>query len=247
MGELLGALGLAWPRLVIYPGGLSALVASWLLARWLAWCLRQPSPVVRPVQPGAIGDLLAPLLALSLLPLAPAASFPYGLDLIVALALLEWPHARHHLASDDQHSYLERCWPLLLAAAGLAVASRGLDLSRLLRWPQSLPHQGLLISSSLLWLVSLPGWLGAAPTSWPLRLRSLGLVWLGSLPLLGGLAALRPDALTPAVAAWILPGVASLISAGLVGVACLLPVQARAWLIYALALLVVGLIAWGLI
>ena len=93
MSELLGALGLAWPRLLLYPGGAFALGAGWLLAAWLSGCAGRP--VAPPSAPGP-GDLLAalpPLAAIALMPLAPARSFPYGLDLVIALTLLEWPRA----------------------------------------------------------------------------------------------------------------------------------------------------------
>lgn len=35
MGELLGTSGLAWPRLLVYPGGVTVLLLAWLVGRWL--------------------------------------------------------------------------------------------------------------------------------------------------------------------------------------------------------------------
>ncbi|MBX0330043.1 hypothetical protein K2Z83_20450 [Oscillochloris sp. ZM17-4] len=79
MGELLGALGLAWPRLLIYPGGLSALGLAWLLSRWMVVGKRPSPPAPLPLRRErgvVIIDALPPLLALALLPLPPARGFP---------------------------------------------------------------------------------------------------------------------------------------------------------------------------
>lgn len=102
-------LGLAWPRLLFYPGGLSALGLAWVLD-----CLRvyiadrsvsslphtHEGAAVTLTDRGAWGgpacllDLsagVAPLLIMSLLPLPQSGYFAYTPDLLVALTLLEWP------------------------------------------------------------------------------------------------------------------------------------------------------------
>jgi hypothetical protein len=243
MGELLGALGLAWPRLLLYPGGLFALGAAWLLARWLSWCGGATLLPARPWRLADLGLALPPLAALSLLPLAPARAFPYGLDLFVALGLLEWPRLRAALAGGLGRDNLLRGYgPLLLAALGLAEATGGLGLSRLLAWPEAGAAQALLLASAALWLAGLPPLLAGGPDGPAGRLRALGLLLVGALPLLAALAAGLGERLPGPWAGRLLPPLAMALAALALG--ALLRLAPR-WLgraQLALGIAVVGLI-----
>lgn len=209
MSELLGALGLAWPRLLLYPGGAFALGASWLLAAWLSRCAGRP---VAPAAAGALAAALPPLAALALMPLAPARSFPYGLDLVIAVALLEWPRA---LAGGgfSRETALRDYGPLLVAAALLGEGAGGLELTRLLRAPEGWLDRGLLAAGALLWLAALPRLIDAGPGGLAGRLRALGLLLVAALPLLGALAAAAGGRLPGALAGWLLPPAAILLCA----------------------------------
>ena len=221
MGELLGALGLAWPRVALYPGGLFALVASHLLMRWLVACDGAPA---WPAPPATLLDLVPPLAALTLLPLAPARPFPFGLDLPVALALLEWPRFRALAARDRPPAEALRDYALLLAAVlALGVATGGMELAGLLRWPEAAPERVLLALGAALWLVSLPRLLRAGPGGPAGALRALGLLLVGALPLLGALAAGARHWLPAEAAGGLLPPLAILGAALAAGAACRIP------------------------
>jgi len=238
MSELLGALGLAWPRLLLYPGGLFALVASWLLGGWLARC------GCRSASPGRakLGAVVPPLVALALLPLAPARSFPYGLDLVVALVLLEWPRALGWGA--QRREELARAYaPLLLAGLGLAEACGGLELTRLLRWPEPLVAQLLLGASAALWLAALPRLLASGPGGLAGRLRGLGLLLVATLPVLGALAAMLAERLPAELAGWLLPPMAMLAAGLALGGVARVPERARARVELVLGVVILGLLA----
>lgn len=236
MGELLGALGLAWPRLLLYPGGLFALGAAWLLGRWLARCGLAPGGGWHGA--GGAGMLPAllgavpPLAAISLLPLAPARPFPYGLDLVAALALLEAPRLWRAAGDADASGAIGRAalarayLPLLVAAAALAEAAGGLELTRLLRLPEGWPGRALLGLGAALWLAALPPLLADGPAGLVGRLRALGLLAVAALPLLAALAA---AGLLPAeYAGWALPPAALLLAGLGLGAAARLPWRAHA-------------------
>ncbi|MFQ3661288.1 MAG: hypothetical protein SNJ69_02720 [Chloroflexaceae bacterium] len=221
MGELLGALGLAWPRVLLYPGGLFALAVSQMLLRWLVASGAAPA---WPAPPATTLDLAPPLAVLTLLPLAPARPFPFGLDLPVALALLEWPRFRALAARERAPAELLRDYALPLAAAlALAVATGGLELSWLLRWPAAAPERALLALGAALWLLSLPRLLRAGPGGPAGALRALGLLLVGTLPLLGALAVAAEPWLPPHRAGWLLPPLAMLIAALALGAALRVP------------------------
>ncbi|MCG8353856.1 MAG: hypothetical protein MI924_39330 [Chloroflexales bacterium] len=182
MGELFGTLGLAWPRLLIYPGGLSALGLAWLLDWALASSKRRQGeandtgvPTLQTTQAFdarsfvILSAVVTPLLVISLLPLPYAVDFPYSLDLPVTLALLEWPQclllwmtwrAEPPNAAIRQRALLEGYALLLLAALALALATGSLRLNDLPRvWPQEAslfdiaPFLGL--AGSLGWSIAL--------------------------------------------------------------------------------------------
>ncbi|WP_129671522.1 hypothetical protein [Candidatus Chloroploca sp. Khr17] len=238
MIELLAALGQAWPRLLLYPGGLFALGASWMLCRWLAWVARQRPACAGLMTLAYLPGLLPPMIVLALMPLAPARSFPYGLDLVVALGLLEWPYLRRGVAGlgqVDRALLLRMYGPLLLAGGGMAEANASLGLSNLLTVPEAPVARALLFASTLLWLASLPQILaipryvegtrsaGDGPQDWPLaslaaRLRALGLMLIGMLALLGFASTLSEPWLTATQAGWLLPPLVGVATALLLGV-----------------------------
>ncbi len=217
MGELLGALGLAWPRLLLYPGGLFALGASWLLARWLRWCAGLPARAT-PASAIDLAAVLPPLAALSLLPLAPARGFPYGLDLVVAVGLLEWPSLRRAAGRNlARAELLRRYGPLIVGALLMAEGAGGLGLSGLLTWPAGRLDQALLLGGAAIWLLALPGLLADGLWSLAGRLRALGLLLVGALPMVGALAAMTAGVLPGELAGWLLPPTALALAAGLLG------------------------------
>lgn len=244
MSELLGALGLAWPRLLLYPGGLFALLAGRLLELWL---VRRGCATTRPAPRGALWlvALVPPLAAVSLLPLAPARSFPYGLDLPAALALLAWPAV---LAGGPpgRDELLRVYSPLLLAALGMAGATRGLELAGLLGLPEPWVGRGLLGCAAALWLLALPRLLAWRPAGAGGELQALGLLLIGALPLLGALAATTGALIPGAVAGWVLPPVAVLLAGLALGGAAMLPERARAAGEIGLGAAILALLALGL-
>jgi hypothetical protein len=220
VNELLGALGLAWPRLVLYPGGIGALFGAWVLNRWWEIANREPvrcAPALSPI------DLLPPLVALTLLPFPPARSFPYGLDLPTALFLAEWPRWRllsrsGALAPERIRTLLAAYGLLLVGVGGMASAVGSLELTALTRWPEAPVDQVLLGAGMALWLAALPALQATAPTSaWPLRLRALLLLAIPTLVVIGALAALLSRWVAPPVLAWALPAPALILSALLAG------------------------------
>lgn len=84
MDELLALVGQHWQRVLVYPGGLTALGAL-LLATRGGHGLRGRSP-----QPQSIACATIWLLLLTLLPL-PRAGWPYDLDLVTLLLAIELP------------------------------------------------------------------------------------------------------------------------------------------------------------
>lgn len=216
MSELLGALGLAWPRLLIYPGGLVALLGAWLIDRWWRFSARSPTlplPALRLV------DLLPPLVALSLLPLPPARSFPYGLDLPTALCLIEWPYWRTlartgGLAPSALRASMPAYAMVLIAACAWATATGSLEAAALTRRPADALGWVLMGVGTLLWLAVLPALHVPAPTPlWPLRVRGLALLALPALVVIGMLAALLTSWVPASVLAWLLPPIAVIVCA----------------------------------
>lgn len=207
MSELLGALGLAWPRLLLYPGGLSAILAAFILMR-----LRGVRYLERPTSAGLL-DLLPPLSVIALLPLAPAAPFPYGLDLPTATILLLWPALRRaaHERTDLQ-LLVTLCAPMLFAALTLASAASTFDLSGLLRWPPEPARQVAFVLGAGAWIAAVPRLLPPHPEL-ASACSALGLLLIGTLPLIAGISAIA--AATPA---WLVVAAAmALATAGIVG------------------------------
>jgi hypothetical protein len=265
--ELLALLGRAWPRLLIYPGGLAAFALIWLMTRtknkeqrtkalehqelrtenWVpSGRTAEPAesgdressalqralsschlvilsivshPLTRSPAQSAVGGLWSvvgimdisalalPWLALALLPLPRAAGLSRSIDLVVVLALLEWPllltiaaelrasAAARARAARRLASALNSYPPLILAALLLASAYGSLDTTTLTRTPDAntpAPVALLYWLAAGAWLLALPPVLGIGvfaagpPDSRALRLglwlRKLGLVALATLP-----------------------------------------------------------------
>ncbi|GAB4449781.1 MAG: hypothetical protein OHK0015_55070 [Chloroflexi bacterium OHK40] len=210
MGELLGAIGLAWPRLLLYPGGLFAVVAAHLLGAWLRRCAGSPVPAMALPGPATLCHAVGTLALLALLPLAPARSVPFGLDLFMALGLLEWPYlARRASRERVLRAYL----PLIVATTALATATGSVELTALLRVPASPQGQALLAGGTALWLLALRRLLTDASGGVADDLRALGLLLVAALPVLGALASLLEAILPGPLAGWLLPPAAMLICA----------------------------------
>ncbi len=218
MGEWLGALGLAWPRLLLYPGGLSALCVAWLLDRALTTADQRR--MVTPTSSGEISligvsAVAAPLLLISLLPLPRSGFFGYTPDLLVGLLLLEWPqllllarllHTEPGKATTRQRLLLEGYILLLLAILLFMQAAGSFRLDALTREIDSglLPGWFLRLAGIAGWSIALLplldiGTATSPPATealrWGLRLRNLGHILLAYLPWL---------ALVPA-SPWLLP------------------------------------------
>jgi hypothetical protein len=161
--ELLVMLGRAWSRLLLYPGGLAAFGIIWLISVLQS----RESPRGYPTENRVfdqregywflvLGSIVPPWLALALLPLPLAVALPRQLDIVVVLALLEWPNLlaiRQELrAGDMRHlaATLNSYPPLILATLALAQAAHSLELVALARVPDD------TASMSTLWL----HWLG---------------------------------------------------------------------------------------
>lgn len=177
MTDLLGALGQAWVRVLIFPGGLGAFLLSVLVA-YISGCRR-----LERLCAITLLDALPPLCTITLLPLAAAPSFPYGLDLPTALVLLLWPIVRRFSTTPlDPPHLIESYVPLLSAILALTSATATFDLGGLIRWPTELPYQIAFGIGTVTWLAALPHLL-PPPTDLALATSRLGLILIGSLPL----------------------------------------------------------------
>lgn len=136
MDELLSTLGLLWSRLLLYPGGLAALGLAWLLNRLVA----APASAATGPAPSLLDltAIAAPLIVLALLPL-PGSALPLGLDLPLALMLLEWPALAHHACHGTAQTWMQRQRSvyavLVLAGIVLISSAGGLDLAALAQAP----------------------------------------------------------------------------------------------------------------
>ncbi|WP_028459583.1 hypothetical protein [Chloroflexus sp. Y-396-1] len=183
MSDILGALGQAWPRLLLYPGGISALLMVLIVAR-----LRGIPPAT--LEPFTLIDLLPPLSVITLLPLTPAAPFAYGLDVPTALLMLLWPSfrraARERIAPQQM---LEWYLPLLIAATALVSVTTTLDLSGLLRWPAEPLRQLCFLLGTLAWIAAVPP-ITSLQNDLAGACSEVGLLLIGVLPLIAGLSTL---------------------------------------------------------
>jgi hypothetical protein len=195
VNELLVLLGRAWSRLLIYPGGLAAFGLVWLISMLQSRIYPPPIPLPAmgeakaelpsaatgrglPLERPSEGSLLAlssiilPWLALALLPLPLAVTLPRQIDIVVVLALLEWPNLlaiRQELRAGDMRrlaAALNSYPPLILATLALAQAGNSLEIAALARIPGD---SAAMSTRALHWLgvialaLALPPALGLGP------------------------------------------------------------------------------------
>lgn len=223
MNELLALLGLAWPRLLLYPGGLIALALVWLWRLGEARGTRReaigdrglgtreqkqkkrqqlwPFPQSLFPSPQSLLPILnsaPPLLAISLLPLPLAASLGRGIDLVVALTLLEWPlFARlssRTSALDDHHLQRLRVGYGLLLPALLALvqSTRSFSLDALVARSGALEVLPMLLrlAGACGWALALVPLLALGPfreeetPALDDDIRAIGHIMLATLPVL---------------------------------------------------------------
>ena len=226
MTELLVLLGRAWSRLLLYPGGVSAFAVIWLItylqpriAPSLNAHVFHPKHTNLTHPPTfyslhtfvSISAVVLPWLSLALLPLPLAPMMERPVDVLVVLALLEWPFVLT-IAAEVRSSRLpvqQNGWKRLagvlngypcfvLALLLLVTVSRSLQLDQLTRLPGM--DAGFVVIVAWIFgvcslVVSLPPIMGLGPsaTAAPgdlglrtgLRLRGVGLVVLALFPLLG--------------------------------------------------------------
>ena len=160
--ELLALLGRAWSRLLIYPGGLAAFGLIWLISTLQN---REPprgyptgNHLVEHLDGSrllVLSSIALPWLALALLPLPLVVALPRQIDIVVALALLEWPNVlaiRQDLRDGDMRrlaAALNSYPPLILATLALAQAGNSLELAALARVPG---NPAAISTSALHWL-----------------------------------------------------------------------------------------------
>jgi hypothetical protein len=226
LAELLSFLGLAWSRLLIFPGGLCAFVIVWLVG-FLEQ--RRISPIAPPCctgaaalrgmgaavlrgmgaaalrslpgpSPLAASAVVLPWLGVALLPLPLAAPLSRPVDLVVIIALLEWPrllaitvdlHTGERLRGMQRLAAALNGYPPLALALILTAEGTGtLESSGLLRIPEG--------SVALWWfwlgvgalILTLPPLIEAGPFAidapddlrFGMRLRALGIVLIAALP-----------------------------------------------------------------
>jgi hypothetical protein len=136
--------GQAWPLLLLYPGGLSAILFALLLGGTRARRLPSPAELLL---------ALGPLLLISVLPLPRARDFPFAIDLITALFLLELPRWQYTGQQVGAH-FLRPYLPLLIGAALLFQASDSLTLAG--RGSIALAGRPVYVAGALIWSLALP-------------------------------------------------------------------------------------------
>ncbi|HEU5102027.1 MAG TPA: hypothetical protein VFU22_23555 [Roseiflexaceae bacterium] len=167
--ELLAMLGRAWSRLLLYPGGLAAFAAI-----WLTLLLSQRRTITKNHEPAAPdrarfsarSSIVLPWLGLALLPLPLAVTLPRQADIVVTLALLEWPQIlaiRQALQAGDTRrlaAALNSYPALILATLALAQPAGSLEIAAIARVPD---EQVPKIAGVLHWLGAVALALALAP------------------------------------------------------------------------------------
>lgn len=199
MNELLALLGLAWPRILIYPGGLWALLLAWLWRRGVAANTQtHETPVARRLSRVSVLTTVPPLVAISLLPLPFAAQFSRPTDLIVTVALLEWPIMLRFAAlpSERARQYSAQLalgyGVLLPALLALAQTTRSFGLDTLVAQSGTSEILPLLLRWGAVggWALALVPLLALGPFhhettgTLALALRAVGHILVATLPLL---------------------------------------------------------------
>ena len=178
--ELLTLIGLAWPRLIIYPGGLALLALLWLVARTKNQELRTGSQLlVLGSRLLGIGALAFAWLGLALLPLPAAVPMGRTTDVVIILALLEWPRIIAIAAELRARDAVPRAAgarrlaaalnsypPLILATLALAQPAGSLDIAALARPPIDTAASSLHVLHWLgagAWVLALAPLIGLGP------------------------------------------------------------------------------------
>ncbi len=165
MDELTALIGQHWRLLLVYPGGITAL-AGCLLARVL---LEQPLRIWRGRERWNGREIVIAavwLLTIALLPL-PQTGWPYDLDLIVLLLLIELPHWAKIIGERDQApasvaaqlAPLLNIYPLLV----LSVAAIGQGAGSLVAQEINRAGGWLHWAGIVGWASTLPPLLGLGP------------------------------------------------------------------------------------
>jgi hypothetical protein len=183
--ELLALLGRAWPRLLIYPGGLAAFALVWLIGRTKLTEDRRSkiedghlrSSIFDPRSSIfnswlTLSAIVLPWLGLALLPLPRVAAISRSTDLIAVLALLEWPLLLAFAADlydcdlvvatraqARLAAALNAYPPLILATLVLVSVAGSFDLAVLARAPDAATS----FRAALLYWLGSAGWILALP------------------------------------------------------------------------------------
>lgn len=215
LSELLALIGLSWSRLLLYPGGLTALTLAWIWhSSWTgSWTLLNWHSIPAALLARRLAAAVPPLLCISLLPLPGAAPLARSIDVPTALALLEWPLVLALLPASTDSPFIEKrlrglqigYGVLILAVLASVQATRSFGLEALvapLAQPDLLSN-ALRIAGAIGWMLALPTLLGLgafeqgeiADISWGDELRVVGHCLLSALPWLAmtsGLSWLAP-------------------------------------------------------
>ncbi|GIV99474.1 hypothetical protein [Roseiflexus sp.] len=212
--ELLSFLGLAWSRLLLFPGGVCLIIAVWLAE---AFAQRPTSQGLRSFPtawlsaPLPASAVALPWLGVALLPLPGAVALSRPIDLATVIALLEWPRLLA-ISTDLQYgnrargvqrlaAALNGYPPLILALVLLSLGTGTLEVAGLLRIPDGATP---LWQAVWFWLgagaliLALPPLIEIGPFALDapdelrpgLRLRMLGIILIAALP---GVALLTCD------------------------------------------------------
>jgi hypothetical protein len=169
--ELLTLVGLAWSRLVLDPGGLALLVLVWRIARARYGGQRAPHYAGS----GLVGlsAIVLPWLGLALVPAPSATPLSRSTDLVIVLALLEWPrfvaiarelHSTNCATADAGWRRLAAAlnsYPVfILGTIALAQSAGTFDIAALARGPAIAAPLGL---RALHWVGAVAWTLGLAP------------------------------------------------------------------------------------
>lgn len=214
IAELLSFLGLAWSRLLIFPGGVCALIAVWLAEaferrRAQTGFLSFPASwLASPITGSAV---VLPWLGVALLPLPGATALSRPIDLVAAIGLLEWSRLlaiAADLRRGDRARGVQRLAaalngypPLILSLLVISLGAGTLEVAGLLRIPESAAP---LQQTAWFWIgagaliLALPPLIEVGPFALDapdelrpgLRLRMLGFILVAALP---GIALLTRD------------------------------------------------------